>query len=127
MEELKLNKEDILNISKWITATSIMIEAKLRTDFSQSERDTWEKIQQMEHSMEKYNMKERRYDQWAGNERGISENKTRCIAEVTDETGWHRYQCDRKRGYGPNGEYCKQHAKIAERDSRDLGPGFKEE
>jgi hypothetical protein len=56
-------------------------------------------------------MTERRYDQWAGNPKGIPEDKTRCIEEVTDFTGWHLLQCRRKRGYGPNGEYCKQHAK----------------
>jgi len=54
------------------------------------------------------------YDQWAGNERGIPEDKTRCVAEVTDFTGWHFYQCQRKRGFGPNGEYCKQHTKKVE-------------
>lgn len=56
-------------------------------------------------------MSERRYDQWAGNPKGQPEDKTRCIEEVVDFTGWHQYQCQRKRGYGPNGEYCKQHAK----------------
>jgi len=45
---------------------------------------------------------------------GIPEDPTRCIAEVADETGWHFYQCKRKRGYGPGGLYCKQHAKIIE-------------
>lgn len=55
--------------------------------------------------------KERRYDQWAGNPEGIPEDKTCCIAEVRDWTGWHYYQCQRKRGFGLNGEYCKQHAK----------------
>lgn len=34
------------------------------------------------------------YRQWAGNERGTKE--------------------DRKRGYGPEGLYCKQHAKKLE-------------
>jgi len=56
--------------------------------------------------------KARVYDQWAGNPKGIPEDSTRCVAEVMDFTGWHQFQCTRKRGYGSNGEYCKQHAKI---------------
>jgi hypothetical protein len=42
------------------------------------------------------------------------EDTTRCIEEV----GWNDfipYQCQRKRGYGKDGLYCKQHAKINER------------
>ena len=53
----------------------------------------------------------RTYDQWVGNPKGIPEDAARCVAEVTDFTGWHQRQCSRKRGHGPNGEYCKQHAK----------------
>ena len=53
--------------------------------------------------------KERRYGQWAGNPKGAAEDKTRCIESV-----WSDYvggQCSRKRGYGKDGLYCKQHAK----------------
>jgi len=57
---------------------------------------------------------ERRYDKGIVNPNGIPEDKTRCIAEVPDFTGWHVFQCQRKRGYGPNGEYCKQHARKLE-------------
>ena len=53
--------------------------------------------------------KPRIYGQWAGNEQGTKEVPTRCIQEVW--TGWHSHQCDRKRGHGPDGLYCKQHAK----------------
>jgi len=60
--------------------------------------------------------KARVYDQWAGNPKGISEDPSRCVAEVSDFTGWHSNQCSRKRGYGPNDEYCKQHAKKLEPD-----------
>lgn len=68
--------------------------------------------------VEKMSEKIRYYDQWAGNEKGVAEDKMRCVAEVTDFTGWHFFQCQRKRGYGPNGEYCKQHAKkIEERNA----------
>lgn len=59
-------------------------------------------------------MKERRYGQWAGNPRGAAEDKARCVEEVAERGRWiNYYQCLRKRGYGPNGEYCKQHAKKA--------------
>ena len=53
----------------------------------------------------------KRYDVWSGNKHGILEDPTRCIAEVPDGTGWHSYQCQRKRGYGYQGHFCKQHAK----------------
>ena len=53
----------------------------------------------------------RRYNQWSGNPNGSPEDKTRCIAKVADFTGFHFYQCQRKRGHGPDGLYCKQHAK----------------
>jgi hypothetical protein len=50
--------------------------------------------------------------------KGIPEDTNKCVEEVSDGTGWHMYQCSRKRGFGPNGEYCKQHAKkIAERET----------
>ena len=40
------------------------------------------------------------------------EDPTKCIKGVHDAgAGFHfgNHQCNRKRGYGPNGEYCKQH------------------
>ena len=55
--------------------------------------------------------KERRYNVWGGNPDGYPENKTRCIEEVAERGGWLFYQCQRKRGHGPDGLYCKQHAK----------------
>lgn len=58
-------------------------------------------------------MKERRYGEWAGCPKGRAEDKTRCVVEVYPQSGsWVPYQCLRKKGYGPNGEYCKQHAKM---------------
>lgn len=33
------------------------------------------------------------------------EDKTRCVEEVSGQ-----HQCSRKRGHGPGGEYCRQHA-----------------
>lgn len=57
----------------------------------------------------------RRYAQWAGNPDGIKEDTTLCISEVYDMETFRHHQCTRKRGHGPNGEYCTQHAKIANR------------
>ena len=52
------------------------------------------------------------YGRWAGNEKGTLENKSRCIEEVYNKfNGMVSSQCSRKRGYGPKGKYCKQHAK----------------
>jgi hypothetical protein len=59
-------------------------------------------------------MTERRYDESNLNPKGTPEDKTRCIEEVADETGWHWHQCFRRRGFGPDGLYCKQHAKQHE-------------
>lgn len=52
------------------------------------------------------------YGEWAGNPKGAPEDKTRCIKEVWPTTdGWIPHQCRRKRGYGKDGLYCKQHSK----------------
>ena len=60
-------------------------------------------------------MKERIYGNWAGDPKGQKEDITRCIEEVWPrDVGWVPYQCLRKRGYGPDGLYCKQHAKMKE-------------
>lgn len=62
-------------------------------------------------------MAKRIYGEWAGNPKGIPENITRCIEEVWPAgcRSYVSYQCHRKRGYGKDGLYCKQHAKIQER------------
>lgn len=66
----------------------------------------------------------RRYGEWAGNPRGIREDITRCIEEVSPPPGWISKQCTRKRGHGPAGEYCAQHAKRhAARVDRMEGKG----
>ncbi len=47
-----------------------------------------------------------------------AEDVTRCIATVTPAglAGiGDSHQCYRKRGHGPNGEHCKQHAKLEAR------------
>lgn len=59
--------------------------------------------------------KERKYNQWAGNPKGNPEDKTHCIEEVWSKDGFGMsYQCNRKRGYGTDGLFCKQHAKMNE-------------
>lgn len=64
----------------------------------------------------------RRYNKWAGNPNGNKEDASRCVMSVTpNERGGfaHAHQCNRKRGHGPDGLYCKQHdpAEVARRDA----------
>lgn len=47
---VELTREDVMNISKWVTATGMMVEAKLRTPLSESEHATWRKFQHIYHS-----------------------------------------------------------------------------
>lgn len=57
-----------------------------------------------------------RYGQWAGDLRGVPEDVMRCVVEVWPKDGRRiPWQCLRKRGYGTDGMYCKQHAKKEER------------
>ena len=54
---------------------------------------------------------ERRYNVWAGNPQGRAEDATRCIEEIHESgRGGMFRQCDRKRGQGPDGLYCKRHS-----------------
>ena len=48
--KIEITKEDAMNVSKWIGATNMMVEAKLRTLLSQSELDTWKKFEHAYHS-----------------------------------------------------------------------------
>lgn len=59
----------------------------------------------------------RRYRKWAGNPKGNKENTGFCIAVVHD-TGHSplSHQCNKKRGHGPDGLYCKQHASKLSKD-----------
>ena len=54
------------------------------------------------------------YGTWAGNPRGHKYVKGNCAMEVWPTHGWIPYQCSRKNGHGPDGLYCKQHAKKVE-------------
>jgi len=57
---------------------------------------------------------QRRYGVWRGCPQGQAEDPTRCIEQVWPSDGtWIPHQCSRKRGHGPDGLYCKQHAKKA--------------
>jgi len=55
---------------------------------------------------------QRVYGKWSGNPQGSKEAKHRCVVEVQARGTWAATQCRRLRGKGPNGEYCKQHAKM---------------
>ena len=57
----------------------------------------------------------RRYRVWAGS-RGTPEDVTRCRYEVPDgDRSVLFHQCARKRGFGPDAAYCKQHSKDEQR------------
>ena len=64
----------------------------------------------------------RRYNQWACNVHGDPEDPTRCVAVVPDSTRRLSHQCSRKRGHGPDGLYCKQHAKKIKVEGREPTP-----
>ena len=55
---------------------------------------------------------EYRYGAWAGNPRGHGYITNICAYEIRQ--GHISAQCGRGNGHGPNGLYCKQHAKIVE-------------
>lgn len=50
-----------------------------------------------------------RYGEWAGCPKGYAPDPKKCAAEVC--SGYLFHQCSRALGHGPNGVYCKQHAK----------------
>lgn len=52
------------------------------------------------------------YGEWAGNPRGVPEDKRLCAEQVWTRGDWIAHQCGHKRGFGPNGELCRQHAKL---------------
>ena len=61
-------------------------------------------------------MERKRYGKWAGNKAGVIEDMSLCTEEVYPTTGFGiPHQCNRKRGYGVNKAYCKQHARMQER------------
>jgi hypothetical protein len=42
----------------------------------------------------------------------VPEDLERCAARISRHP-WHTDQCQRKRGHGPAGAYCKQHDPVA--------------
>lgn len=54
----------------------------------------------------------RRYGRWAGQPKGMAEHEGHCIASVYSGGRFISSQCGRKRGHGPNDEFCKQHARM---------------
>jgi hypothetical protein len=67
----------------------------------------------------------RRYGTWAGNPEGTPEDKGLCIIEVVTDS-WFFHQCQRKRGYGEGGLFCKQHARLSPNEQRLRIPRDKE-
>lgn len=61
--------------------------------------------------IEKSSLYKKRYGAWAGLPAGHKPDFTLCCVEVVDNsTRWpHYHQCSKKRGYGPDSAYCKQH------------------
>ena len=59
----------------------------------------------------------KRYGAWAGNPNGRPELPDNCIDEKRRTDRWDKgTQCSRKRGHGPDGLHCKQHAKRYEKE-----------
>lgn len=55
----------------------------------------------------------RRYGTWAGNPKGTPEDLALCVVSVwPSDSRMIAYQCCRRRGHGPGGEYCGLHAKM---------------
>ncbi len=48
------------------------------------------------------------------------ENTNDCVANVHNDYGVDFHQCCRRRGHGPDGLYCKQHAKMIERNPNSV-------
>lgn len=61
-----------------------------------------------------------KYGAWAGNPRGHDPDFSRCCESIYGALGSHGgHQCNRPRGHGPNGAYCKQHDPEAVKARRD--------
>lgn len=59
------------------------------------------------------------YGAWAGFPAGHPADYARCCEPVWTNERWSRqHQCNRKRGHGPDGAYCKQHDPVAARARR---------
>lgn len=55
----------------------------------------------------------KKYGSWAGDPDGALPDPARCVVKVWSIQNFGvSYQCTRKRGRGPRGLFCKQHAKM---------------
>ena len=63
----------------------------------------------------------RRYRVWGGSPGGTREDTAQCIVPVADGgRSVLTHQCYRRRGHGPEGLYCAQHARqIAAQERKD--------
>ncbi len=57
---------------------------------------------------------QRRFGCWGGCPDGQPEDPSRCTEEVWGGQIGTPRQCSRRRGHGPDGLYCKQHANKRE-------------
>ena len=58
----------------------------------------------------------RYYNVWAGNPKGWEEDPARCIVATYSRGRWTIFpQCPFKRGQGPDGLYCGNHARMIAR------------
>lgn len=61
----------------------------------------------------------RRYGCWGGNPDDVREDVSRCVVSVSrDRMG--SGQCTKPRGHGPDGEYCKLHARKLSEGQRTV-------
>lgn len=74
---------------------------KAEADVRRAERAHWD-AQQAVHDL---------VDGWA--------LRDRCAAMVNSSDGWDRYRCTRRRGHGPREAYCKQHAELPGRWTKE--------
>lgn len=74
------------------------------------------------------NLYPKSYGAWAGNPKGQEPDLTRCCAKVWSKDSWSREgQCNRKRGYGPDGAYCRQHdPKVAAERRKQVDERYQE-
>ena len=59
-------------------------------------------------------MSERRYGLGVGRPYGLPEDPERCVERIKMGVWIRDRQCRRKRGKGPDGLYCSQHARMHE-------------
>ena len=71
----------------------------------------------LEHEMRHYGLPGRK----------LPEDPKRCVVETRDRSGWYPKQCQRPRGHGLGGRFCRQHAKMYEQPGRRPDIPFAEE